>query len=158
MFTREKEQELVITTCWDYLRFLVFLQHSGVASINVCFNIDTNGILNVSAKEMTTGVMRNITITNDGSRLSSEEIDRMVKDAEIYKVEGDKCRKKVKAKAGLENYAYNMRNTINDEKIGAKLAPAAKKNIKDAVEQAIQWLDDLQLVDSELYDGKLKWL
>ncbi|XP_050250450.1 heat shock cognate 70 kDa protein-like isoform X1 [Quercus robur] len=131
---------------------------SGVASINVCFNIDTNGILNVSAKEMTTGVMRNITITNDESRLSSEEIDRMVKDAETYKVEDDEYRKKVKAKVALENYAYNMRNTINDEKIGAKLAPAAKKNIKDAVEQAIQWIDDLQLVDSELYDDKLKWL
>ncbi|KAM3693613.1 hypothetical protein ACJW31_08G181000 [Castanea mollissima] len=131
---------------------------AGVASINVCFNIDTNGILNVSAKEMTTGVMRNITITNDESRLSSEEIGRMVKDAETYKVEDDEYRKKVKAKAALENYAYQVRNTINDEKIGAKLAPAAKKNIKDAVEQAIQWLDDLQLVDSELYDDKLKWL
>ncbi|KAL4612619.1 hypothetical protein ACB092_08G213500 [Castanea dentata] len=130
----------------------------GVASIDVCFNIDTNGILNVSAKEMTTGVMRNITITNDESRLSSEEIDRMVKDAETYKVEDDEYRKKVKAKAALENYAYKVRNTINDEKIGAKLAPAAKKDIKDAVEQAIQWLDGLQLVDSELYDDKLKWL
>ncbi|KAF3958629.1 hypothetical protein ACB098_08G179200 [Castanea mollissima] len=130
----------------------------GVASIDVCFNIDTNGILNVSAKEMTTGVMRNITITNDESRLSSEEIDRMVKDAETYKVEDDEYRKKVKAKAALENYAYKVRNTINDEKIGAELAPAAKKNIKDAVEQAIQWLDGLQLVDSELYDDKLKWL
>ena len=51
-----------------------------------------------------------------------------------------------------------MRNTINDEKIGAKLAPAAKKNIKDAVEQAIQWLNDFQLLDSELYEDKLKWL
>ncbi|KAM4085044.1 hypothetical protein ACJW30_08G178900 [Castanea mollissima] len=109
-------------------------------------------------KEMTTGVMRNITITNDESRLSSEEIDRMVKDAETYKVEDDEYRKKVKAKAALENYAYKVRNTINDEKIGAELAPAAKKNIKDAVEQAIQWLDGLQLVDSELYDDKLKWL
>ncbi|XP_050250448.1 heat shock cognate 70 kDa protein-like [Quercus robur] len=130
----------------------------GVASVKVCFNIDRNGILNVSAKEMTTGVMRNITITNDEARLSSEEIDRMVKDAEIYKVEDDEHRKKVKAKEALENYAYNMRNTINDEKIGAKLAPAAKKNIKDAVEQAIQWIDDLHLVESELYDDKLKWL
>ncbi|XP_023909298.2 heat shock cognate 70 kDa protein [Quercus suber] len=130
----------------------------GVANAKVCFNIDSNGILNVSAKEMTTGVMRNITITNDEARLSSEEIDRMVKDAEIYKVEDDEHRKKVKAKAALENYAYNMRNTINDEKIGAKLAPAAKKIIKDAVGQAIQWLDDLQLVDSELYDDKLKRL
>ena len=130
----------------------------GVANVKVCFNINSNGILNVSAKEMTTGVMRNITITNDEARLSSEEIDRMVKDAEIYKIEDDEHRKKVKAKAALENYAYNMRNTINDEKIGAKLAPAAKKIIKDAVEQAIQWLDDLQLVDSELYDDKLKRL
>ncbi|XP_030929674.1 heat shock cognate 70 kDa protein-like [Quercus lobata] len=130
----------------------------GVANAKVCFNIDSNGILNVSAKEMTTGVMRNITITNDEARLSSEEIDRMVKDAEIYKVEDDEHRKKVKAKEALENYAYNMRNTINDEKIGAKLAPAAKKNIKDAVEQAIQWIDDLHLVESELYDDKLKWL
>ncbi|XP_065621866.1 heat shock cognate 70 kDa protein-like [Quercus suber] len=128
----------------------------GVARINVCFNIDTNGILNVSAKEMTSGVTRNITITNDKARLSSEEINIMVQDAETYKAEDDEHRKKVKAKDALENYTYNMRNAINNEKIGAKLAPKSKKKIKDAIEQVIEWLDGLQLVDSEEYEGKLK--
>ncbi|XP_050250458.1 heat shock cognate 70 kDa protein-like [Quercus robur] len=130
----------------------------GVARINVCFNIDTNGILNVSAKEMTTGVTGNITITNDKARLSSEEINIMVQDAETYKAEDDEHRKKVKAKDALENYTYNMRNAINNEKIGAKLAPKSKKEIKDAIEQVIEWLDGLQLVDSEEYEGKLKKL
>ena len=82
----------------------------------------------------------------------------MVQDAETFKAEDDEHRKKVKAKEALENYAYDMRNTINNEKIGSKLAPAAKENIQDAIEEAIQWLDDLQLVDSELYHDKLKWL
>ncbi|KAM4104495.1 hypothetical protein ACJW30_06G162000 [Castanea mollissima] len=130
----------------------------GVTQAKVCFDIDTNGILNVSAKEMTTGVMRNITITNDKARLSSEEINRMVQDAETYKAEDDEHRKKVKAKDALENYTYNMRNAINNEKIGAKLAPQSKKKIKDAIEQVIEWLDGLQLVDSEEYEGKLKRL
>ncbi|XP_030931328.1 heat shock cognate 70 kDa protein-like [Quercus lobata] len=130
----------------------------GVARINVCFNIDTNGILNVSAKEMTTGVTGNITITNDKARLSSEEINIMVQDAETYKAEDDEHRKKVKAKDALESYTYNMRNAINNEKIGAKLAPKSKKEIKDAIEQVIEWLDGLQLVDSEEYEGKLKKL
>ncbi|KAL4596828.1 hypothetical protein ACB092_12G191500 [Castanea dentata] len=130
----------------------------GVARMNVCFNIDINGILNVSAKEMTTGVMRNITITNDESRLSSEEIGRMVQDAETYKAEDDEHRKKVKAKDALENYTYNMRNTINDEKIGAKLSRKGKKKIKNAIEQVIEWLDGLQLMDSEEYADKLETL
>uniref|UniRef100_A0A7N2MGU1 Heat shock protein 70 n=1 Tax=Quercus lobata TaxID=97700 RepID=A0A7N2MGU1_QUELO len=127
---------------------------SGVANVKVCFEIDANGILNVSAEEISSGVMRKITITNDKARLSSKEIDRMVQDAETFKAEDDEHRKKVKAKEALENYAYDVRNTINNEKIGSKLAPAAKENIQDAIEEAIQWLGDLQLVDSEL----LKWL
>ncbi|KAL4621149.1 hypothetical protein ACB092_06G207300 [Castanea dentata] len=130
----------------------------GVAEVNVCFDIDANGILNVSAEELSTGVMMKITITNDKARLSSEEIDRMVQDAETFKAEDDEHRKKAKAKEALENYAYDMRSTINNEKIGSKLAPAAKKNIQNAIEEAIEWLDGLQLVDSELYHDKLKWL
>ncbi|GMY08549.1 heat shock cognate 70 kDa protein-like [Fagus crenata] len=82
---------------------------------NVCFDIDANGILNVLAKDMTTGVMWNITITNDNkSRLSNAKIERMVWDAKRYKAEDDAHRNKVKAKEALENYAYNMRITIND--------------------------------------------
>jgi heat shock protein 1/8 len=86
--------------------------------------------LNVSAKEMTTGVKSEITITNDKSRLSIKEIERMVLDAKKYKAEDDEHRKKVKAKEALENYAYNMRNTVNDKKIGSKLAPAVRKRLK----------------------------
>uniref|UniRef100_A0A2N9IPJ4 Uncharacterized protein n=1 Tax=Fagus sylvatica TaxID=28930 RepID=A0A2N9IPJ4_FAGSY len=126
--------------------------------VKVCFEIDTNGILTVSAKEMTTGVKRKITITNDKSRLSSGEIERIVQDAKKFKSEDDDHRKKIKAKESLEIFVYNMRNTINDEKIGAKLAPAVKKKIKDAVEQVIQWLDDIQLVDLKQFEEKMKWL
>ncbi|XP_075669174.1 heat shock cognate 70 kDa protein-like [Castanea sativa] len=132
----------------------------GVANANVCFDIDANGILSVSAKETTTGSMRKITITKYKSRLSSEMINRRVKDAEMYKAKDDKHRKKVNAKAALENYAYKMRNIINDEKIGAKLDPASKKKIKDAIKLVIQWSGSFlhQLQDSELYEDKLKWL
>jgi heat shock protein 1/8 len=114
--------------------------------------------LTVSAKEKTTGVKRKITITNDKSRLSSGEIERRVQDAKKFKSEDDDHRKKIKAKESLEIFVYNMRNTINDEKIGAKLTPAVKKKIKDAVEQVIQWLDDIQLVDLKQFEEKMKWL
>ena len=129
-----------------------------VPKISVCFHIDVNGILNVSAEEMTTGVSSKVSITNDKTRLSSEEIERMVQDAERYKAEDDKHREKIKAMVALENYAYNMRNTIKDKKIGAKLAPASMKKIEDSIEQVIQWLDVLQLVDSEEYEDKLETL
>ena len=99
-----------------------------------------------------------MTITNDKARLSTEEIERIVQDAEKFKAEDDDHRKKIKAKEALENFAYNMKTTINDEKIGSKLDPAFKKKIEDAIEEGIQWLDDLQLVDSQLYHDKLKWL
>ncbi|KAM4094012.1 hypothetical protein ACB094_06G162700 [Castanea mollissima] len=151
LFTRVKELELRTTTSWEDLP-------RGVARIKVCFEIDANGILNVSAEEMTTGVRRQMTITNDKAGLSTEEIERIVQDAKRFKAEDDDHRKKIKAKEALENFAYNMRNTINDEKIGSKLDPAFKKKIEDAIEEVIQWLDDLQLVDSQLYHDKLKWL
>ncbi len=130
----------------------------GVAQIKVCFEFDANGILDVSAEEMTTGVRSKITITNDRARLSIKEIERMVLDAEKYKGEDDEHREKIKAKEALENYAYNMRNTVNDKKKGAKLTPASKKKIEDSIEQVIQWLDGLQLVGAEEFEDKLKRL
>lgn len=105
----------------------------GVARIKVCFEIDANGILNVSAEEMTTGVRRQMTITNDKARLSTEEIERIVQDAKRFKAEDDDHRKKIKDKEALENFTCNMRTTINDEKIGSKLDPAFKKKIEDAI-------------------------
>ena len=84
----------------------------GVPQITVCFDIDANGILNVSAEDKTTGQKSKITITNDKGRLSKDEIEKMVSDAEKYKEEDEQHKKKVEAKNTLENYAYNMRNTI----------------------------------------------
>ncbi|XVF21111.1 hypothetical protein REPUB_Repub12eG0062400 [Reevesia pubescens] len=120
----------------------------GVPQITVCFDIDANGILNVSAEDKTTGQKNKITITNDKGRLSKEEIEKMVQEAEKYKSEDEDHKKKVEVKNALENYAYNMRNTIKDEKIGAKLPPADKKKIEDAIEQKL-WMPRSKVVKWE---------
>ncbi|KAM5554504.1 heat shock 70 kDa protein 4-like [Rosa sericea] len=130
----------------------------GVPQITVCFDIDANGILNVSAEDKTTGQKNKITITNDKGRLSKEDIEKMVQEAEKYKSEDEEHKKKVESKNALENYAYNMRNTIKDDKISSKLDAADKKKIEDAIEQAIQWLDGNQLAEAEEYDDKVKEL
>ncbi|CAK7331584.1 unnamed protein product [Dovyalis caffra] len=130
----------------------------GVPQINVCFDIDANGILNVSAEDKTTGQKNKITITNDKGRLSKEEIEKMVQEAEKYKSEDEEHKKKVEAKNALENYAYNMRNTIKDEKISSKLPAADKKKIEDAIESAIQWLDGNQLAEADEFEDKMKEL
>ncbi|KAJ7962740.1 Heat shock 70 kDa protein [Quillaja saponaria] len=128
----------------------------GVPQINVCFDIDANGILNVSAEDKTAGVKNKITITNDKGRLSKEEIERMVQEAEKYKSEDEEVKKKVEAKNSLENYAYNMRNTVKDEKFAGKLSPADKQKIEKAVEETIEWLDGNQLAEVDEFEDKLK--
>ncbi|KAM6602407.1 hypothetical protein CsatA_022016 [Cannabis sativa] len=130
----------------------------GVPQINVCFDIDANGILNVSAEDKTAGVKNKITITNDKGRLSKEEIERLVQEAEKYKAEDEEVKKKVDAKNSLENYAYNMRNTIKDEKIAGQLDPADKQKIEKAVDEAIEWLDGNQLAEVDELEDKLKEL
>ncbi|KAF3965591.1 hypothetical protein CMV_010229 [Castanea mollissima] len=130
----------------------------GVPQITVCFDIDANGILNVSAEDKTTGQKNKITITNDKGRLSKEEIEKMVQEAEKYKSEDEEHKKKVEAKNALENYAYNMRNTIKDEKIGAKLSSDDKKKIEDAIDQTINWLDGNQLAEADEFEDKMKEL
>ncbi|XP_039128040.1 heat shock cognate 70 kDa protein 2-like [Dioscorea cayenensis subsp. rotundata] len=130
----------------------------GVPQINVCFDIDANGILNVSAEDKTTGQKNKITITNDKGRLSKEEIEKMVQEAEKYKQEDEEHKKKVEAKNTLENYAYNMRNTIKDEKIASKLPAADKKKIEDAIEEAVNWLERNQLAEVDEFEDKMKEL
>ncbi|CAI0473939.1 unnamed protein product [Linum tenue] len=130
----------------------------GVPQINVCFDIDANGILNVSAEDKTAGVKNKITITNDKGRLSKDEIERMVQEAEKYKAEDEEVKKKVDAKNALENYAYNMRNTVKDEKFAGKLDPADKQKIEKAIDDAIQWLEGNQLAEVEELEDKLKEL
>jgi L1 cell adhesion molecule like protein len=130
----------------------------GVPQINVTFDIDANGILNVSAEDKTTGKKNKITITNDKGRLSKEEIERMVQEAEKYKSEDEEVKRKVEARNALENYAYNMRNTVRDEKIASKLPAEDKKKIEDTVEDAIKWLDGNQLAEAEEFEDKMKEL
>ncbi|CAI9098785.1 OLC1v1035492C1 [Oldenlandia corymbosa var. corymbosa] len=130
----------------------------GVPQVNVVFDIDANGILHVTAEDKTAGVKNQITITNDKGRLSKDEIDRMVKDAEKYRAEDEEVKKKVEAKNGLENYAYNMRNTVRDEKFASKLKPEDKEKIEKVVGEAIEWLDRNQLAEVDELEDKLKEL
>lgn len=130
----------------------------GVPQINVTFDIDANGILNVTAEDKTAGVKNKITITNDKGRLSKEEIEKMVQDAERYKAEDEDVKKKVEAKNSLENYAYNMRNTVRDEKFTSKLSSGDKETIEKAVEETTEWLDRNQLAEVEELEHKLKEL
>ncbi|CAF2054284.1 unnamed protein product [Brassica oleracea] len=123
----------------------------GVPQITVCFEIDAN-----STKDNTTGQKNKITITNDKGRLSKDEIKKMVQEAEKYKSEDEEHKKKVEAKNALENYAYNMRNTIRDDKIGEKLAAADKKKIEDSVEEAVQWLDGNQTAEADEFEDNMK--
>jgi L1 cell adhesion molecule like protein len=97
----------------------------------VTFDIDANGILNVSAVDKGTGKTNKITITNDKGRLSKEEIEKMVNEAEKYRDEDDKIKKKVEAKNALENYCYSMKNTLNDEKLKDKISEEDKKTIEE---------------------------
>lgn len=130
----------------------------GVPQINVCFDIDANGILNVSAEDKTAGVKNKITITNDKGRLSKDEIERMVQEAERYKAEDEAVKKKVEAKNALENYAYSMKNTVKDEKFAGKLDPADKQKIEKAVDETVEWLDRNQLAEVDEFEDKQKEL
>ena len=130
----------------------------GVPQINVCFDIDANGILNVSAEDKSTGQKNKITITNDKGRLSKEEIERMVQEAEKYKAEDEEHKKKIEAKNGLENYAYNMKNTMNDENVGGKIDADDKAKIMAAVEETITWLDGNQTAEVDEFEDKQKEL
>ncbi|KAF3970585.1 hypothetical protein CMV_005732 [Castanea mollissima] len=109
-------------------------------------------------EDKTAGVKNKITITNDKGRLSKEEIEKMVKEAEKYKSEDEEVKKKVEAKNALENYAYNMRNTVRDEKVAGKLDPADKEKIEKAVSDAIDWLEKNQLAEIDELEDKTKEL
>jgi len=129
-----------------------------VPQIEVTFDIDANGILNVSAADKSTGKQNKITITNDKGRLSKDEIERMVKEAEAHRQEDEAQRDRVGAKNGLESYVFNMKSTIEDEKLKDKLAETDKKTIQDKCADTIKWLDANQLADKEEFEAKQKEL
>jgi len=128
----------------------------GVPQIEVTFDIDANGILNVSAADKSTGKQNKITITNDKGRLSKEEIERMVNDAEKFKAEDDKQKDRVSAKNELESYCFNMKTTLDDEKIKDKISEDDMKTITDKCDEAIKWLDANQLAEIDEFKDKQK--
>jgi len=130
----------------------------GVPQIEVTFDIDANGILNVSAVDKTTGKTNKITITNDKGRLSKDDIDRMVRDAEKFKSEDESNKSRIESKNGLENYAYNMKNTMNDPKMGSLLSAEDKSTIEKAVQDTISWLDRNQTGTKEEFEYQQKEL
>lgn len=128
----------------------------GVPQIEVTFDIDANGILNVSAMDKSSGKENKITITNDKGRLSKEEIERMVADAEKHKKDDETQRDRISAKNSLESYCFNMKTTINDEKLADKIDADDKKKITEAIEEALKWMDTNQLAEKEEFEHKLK--
>merc|ERR550519_511009 len=125
----------------------------GVPQIEVTFEIDVNGILRVSAEDKGTGNKEKITITNDQNRLTPEDIERMVNDAEKFADEDKKVKEKVEAKNELESYTYSLKNQVGDkEKLGGKLSDEDKTTVEEAVNESIEWLESN--VDAEAEDNK----
>ncbi|KAL2919450.1 Hsp70 chaperone [Polyrhizophydium stewartii] len=130
----------------------------GVPQIEVSFDMDANGILNVSAADKTTGKSSKITITNDKGRLSQAEIDRMVAEAEKFKAEDDEIARRVGARNGLESYAYNVRNSLSEQGLKDKIAAADADAITRAVDETIKWLDANQQASIDEYEHRQKEL
>merc|ERR1711872_326175 len=115
----------------------------GVPQIEVTFEIDANGILSVSAEDKATGNREKITITNDQNRLTPEDIERMINDAEKFADEDAKLKGRVEARNELESYAYSLKNQIGDkEKLGGKLSDEEKEKIEEIVNEKISWLEE----------------
>tara|TARA_Y100000389_G_scaffold126855_2_gene124202 strand:+ start:19763 stop:21106 length:1344 start_codon:yes stop_codon:yes gene_type:complete len=130
----------------------------GVPQIEVSFDIDANGILNVTALEKSTGKSNNVTIKNDGSRLSKEDIERMTNDAETYAKEDAEFKEKVEAKNGLENYCFSIKNTINDEKLKDNIPEDDKKMVEENIDDTLKWLEANNSAPKEDYESKKKEL
>jgi len=131
----------------------------GVPQIEVTFEIDVNGILRVSAEDKGTGKKEKITITNDQNRLSPEDIEKMVNDAEKFADEDKKVKERVEARNEFESYAYSMKNQIGDkEKLGGKLSDEDKSTIEKALEKAISWLESHQEATAEEFKEQKKLL
>merc|ERR1739844_90947 len=130
----------------------------GTPQIEVTFDVDANGILNVSAVEKAGGRTEKITITNDKGRLSKEEIDRMVDESEKFKDDDDKQKEKISAKNGLESYCFNIKSSIEDSNIKDKLSESEKNMVTEKCNEAVEWLERNQMADLEEFKDKQKEL
>merc|ERR1712012_385623 len=130
----------------------------GTPKIEVTFDITADGILNVSACDKSSGKAEKITITNDKGRLSKDEIDKMVNDAEQFKAEDTKQRERIDAKNGLESYCFNIKSTMDEPNLKDKISESDKKNITQMVNETISWLDKNQTAEIDEFKDKQKEL
>ena len=128
----------------------------GVPQIEVTFDIDANGILNVSAVDKSSGKQEKITITNDKGRLSKEDIERMVNEAEQFRGDDELQREKIAAKNNLESYCFQMKSSVEDDKFKDKISSDDKKTIVDKCDEAIRWLDGNQMAEKDEFQDKQK--
>ena len=130
----------------------------GVPQIEVTFDIDANGILNVSAQDKSTGKSSQITITNEKGRLSQAEIDRMVEAAEKFKAEDEANKARIEARNGLENYCYNLRNSMQEEQLKDKFTESDKETLEAKIKEVLDWIDKNQLAEKDEYEHHQKEL
>merc|ERR1711912_209570 len=129
----------------------------GVPQIEVTFDVDTNGVLNVTAEDKgASGKKANITITNEKGRLSKDDIERMVREAEQYAEEDKAAKEKIDAKNSLESYCYSMKNTIGEDKFKEACSEEDKKAIDDKVTETMQWLDTAEHAEKEEFESMQK--
>jgi len=130
----------------------------GVPQIEVTFEVDANGILQVAAEDKGTGKAEKITITAEKGRLSDEEIERMVKEAEDYAEEDKKIKERIDSRNGLESYLYNLKNTLDDDEKGVSdnISAEDKKELQDMIDETLDWMDENPEADKEDYDEKMK--
>jgi len=130
----------------------------GQAQIEVAFDIDANGIMNITAEEKSTKKTNNITISNDKGRLSKEQIEEMIKKAEEYKEEDDKTKELIETKNGLENYLYNLKNSMTKKDDSPPILDEIKVELDPIIDDGIKWLEENSKVDIETYKNKQKEL
>jgi len=130
----------------------------GVPQIEVSFEVDANGILQVAAEDKGTGKAEKITITAEKGRLSEEDIERMVAEAEEFAEEDKRVKERIDAKNGLESYVYNLKNTLEDDEKGLadKLSPEDKKELQDMIDETLDWMEENPEAEKEDYDDKQK--
>jgi len=130
----------------------------GVPQINVSFDIDANGILNVFAEDKTSGKKNNITITNDKGRLSKEDIEHLLNEAEKYKAEDEKNRERIESKNKLESYVYSLKNSLRDENINNKISSEDCDKLNAKINETTEWIDSNTTAEKEEFEHKLKEL
>jgi len=130
----------------------------GVPQIEVSFEVDASGILQVSAEDKGTGKAEKITITAEKGRLSEEEIERMIQEAEEFADEDKKVKERIDARNGLESFVYNLKNTLEDDEKGLadKLSPEDKKELQDMIDETLDWMEENPEAEKEEYDEKQK--